>query len=66
MDAIAERASGQSWQLPGVTISKRNSDAICSEILQAQKRVGSKARLALLTIRYDVRVGCFQVAYRIA
>src|SRR5580692_1055165 len=62
IDAIAEGASRQSRQLPGVTVRKRNGDAIRGEILQAHKWVSSKTRLGLLTVRYDGRSGSFQAA----
>src|SRR5580692_3764980 len=62
MDAITEGASCQSRQLPGVTISKRNTDAIRGEILQAAQRIGCETRFGLFPIRDDGRSSCFQTA----
>ena len=66
MDAIVEGTSSQSRQLPGVTISKRNGNAIRSEILQTAKRISCETRLGLFAVRYDGRSRCFQAADRIA
>src|SRR4029453_10201694 len=54
---IAEWAFRQERQLPRVAVGERNHDSLRREAWESLYRIGRKARLALLAVRYHGRPG---------